>query len=584
MIAYDWAVVGGIVLDLWLLALVLLRSHRTWLKATYAALALAFIVNGSAYVGRAEGALSPDWSSVVLWTMILVHPLAAILVLALLHGEGVLRRRAVAFLLLLAVPELLVVVPGTDWAVRHAYDLNPLGAFLVACLAIALAEPIYQRSMSPLLAPDAFWLIVGVVALVIGGPVYTYEFEALGLAGEPGSNLAAPMALAIFAGVALRADPYPVPRLRRSRASGEGHLVRGQSYVFDEARPAYALHAAREEAHRGRSVLVLARGSSPPAAESRGLAAGFLEASPRGALRTLATGTQFFADHPGGLLVLADLGDLVLMSGWTKTREMVVRLRQAAKDTQSTFVVSGSRLLEHEKEDLRGTRVAWWPLPQAAKEAEAILARSFGSGAGQLLTSYAASRGLRVEDLTADDVPSLVAFLGRAIDELGGAVADNPARTGLRSQAATAARELQTFAALTPAQLAEGSWPSRAVSEADREILVTAADYWKGKEMDELFAAAEQLQAEEPLYERARTIFREQLGDAGEGVLRSELAKLGKRPDELRPEDVARLADRAAVDLSAMADVVDVPQEKLRIQSQIDSIRRRLEAIAGDRA
>ena len=35
-------------------------------------------------------------------------------------------------------------------------------------------------------------------------------------------------------------------------------------------------------------------------------------------------------------------------------------------------------------------------------------------------------------------------------------------------------------------------------------------------------------------------------------------------------------------DLNAMADVGDVPQEKLRIQKQVESIRRRLEAIAGD--
>ncbi len=100
--------------------------------------------------------------------------------------------------------------------------------------------------------------------------------------------------------------------------------------------------------------------------------------------------------------------------------------------------------------------------------------------------------------------------------------------------------------------------------------------------MEELFAAASQLGERESLFEQARAAFVEQLGDAGEGMLRSELAKLGRTPQDLRPEDVTRLADRAAVDLAALADVVDVPQEKLRIRSQVESLRRRLAAIAGD--
>jgi len=39
--------------------------------------------------------------------------------------------------------------------------------------------------------------------------------------------------------------------------------------------------------------------------------------------------------------------------------------------------------------------------------------------------------------------------------------------------------------------VARGKWPSRISSEAHPDLLVTAAEYWKGKEMEELFAAAE---------------------------------------------------------------------------------------------
>jgi hypothetical protein len=84
----------------------------------------------------------------------------------------------------------------------------------------------------------------------------------------------------------------------------------------------------------------------------------------------------------------------------------------------------------------------------------------------------------------------------------------------------------------------------------------------------------------EPLFEKARLVFVEQLGDAGEGVLRTQLARLGKRPEELERTDLVRIADRATVDLGSLAEIVDVPQEKERIQQQIESIRQKLELIA----
>lgn len=213
---------------------------------------------------------------------------------------------------------------------------------------------------------------------------------------------------------------------------------------------------------------------------------------------------------------------------------------------------------------------------------EAVLAQSFGPGARQLLDAFGRSRGLRREDLGLEDAEPFLQFMDRAVSELGAPAADDAARAGLRVQAAAASAALRAFVDRSIRDLAEGDWPSRHAPASDRGILVTAAEYWKGKEMDELFAVASDLGERESLFERARSVFVEQLGEAGEGVLRSELSKIGKKPEDLKPEDVARLADRAAVDLVAMAEIVDVPQEKKRIQGQVESIRRRLEAIAGE--
>ncbi len=583
MIAYSLALGAGLVVEAWLLALVILRGRRPWLQATFAALTLTLIVNGAAFIGTSEGFLGPAWEPVVLWTLILADPLTAILVLSLIHGETLLRRRPAVFVLLALAPVVVLLTPSADWAVQHAYDLNLLGAYLSVCLGIPLAEAAYQRLTSSLFAVDGFWLAFAVVTLIIGGPIYSLEFGDLGILQSSGSNAAAPIALALFALVLFHTEPFPGARPSPRGTGNPGNTMEpGRTVVFDELRPKYALHVAGRSAAAGQAVLVLGRGRSG----DRMMAATVCLVSPtpsrRGAARTLGTVAEFFARAPGGLAVVPDLDAIVLMSGWPATEEAVLRLRGVARDTRGVLVVSASGLTPREREALRDRRIESWSLPDPTEEMEAVLTESFGPGARELLASYARSRGVRREDLTPDDAEPFLDFLERALGELGASAADDAARQGLHAQAAAAATALRAFTVRTPQNLAQGDWPSLHAASVDRGILITAADYWKGKEMQELFSAASDLGERESVFEETRHVFVEQLGDAGEGVLRSELSKLGKRPEDLRRADVAHLADRAAVDLSAMADVVDVPQEKVRIRKQIESIRQRLEAIAGD--
>lgn len=581
MIAYSLAVLAGIVADAWLLALVALRGRRRWLQATFAALALTLIVNGAAFAGTSEGLLGSAWESAVLWTLVLSYPLTAILVLSLIHGETLPRRRPAVFALLALAPLVVLLTPSADWAVAHAFEPNLLGAYLILCLGVALAETVYERMTSALFAADAFWLVFGVVALIIGGPIYALEFQDLGLLQSAGSNVAAPVSLALFALALFHAEPFAGGETRRlARWSGPGPLEAGSTVVFDEAHPKYALDLAARAAAAGQPVLVLSREDAtlPDSAVGHSI----LAPTRHAAAKTLGTVAEFYARAPGGLAVLPDLGDVAAMSGSPRTLEAVLRLRGVARGTGGRLVVSASRLTAREREELRGHGLAWWTLPDPAEELEAVLAGSFGPGAHRLLDAFVQTEGIRRQDLTLAHVDPFLRFLDRAVSELGASAVDAAARPGLRTEADRAAVALRSYADRDPADLSEGRWPSKEGSAADRALLVTAADYWKGKEMEELFSAASDLGGRESLFEKARAVFVEQLGDAGEGVLRSELAKLGRRPDELRPEDVARLADRAAVDLTAMADVVDVPQEKMRIRGQVESIRRRLVAIAGD--
>jgi len=576
------AVAAGSLVAAWLIALVLIRGRRRWLQTMYAACGLAFLVMGIGFVGLEEGFLDPARQDIVLGTLLLAHALTAILVVGLIHGETLPRRRAAAFLLLGPMPVLAVFAPAEGWTLETAYDGNPVGGYLVLCLGIALAETVYARLTSRLYAAQSFWLSLGVVALFVGGPIYTYELQALGLPLSAGANVAAPVALGTFALVILQADPLPSSsRIPRGPWRGTGSLRAGEAIVFEEARPTYAIHTARTEAAAGRPTLVVAR-SAPPLTAS-GLGTATIPATRHAAVRLLTTASEFLAAHPGGLVVIPALADVVARSGRLRAFESVIRLKHAVKDTHSSVVLSTALLTDSERQNLKDLRLTWWSLPEPRRELDAILSQSFGSGAPRLLEAFCRAHGLRPDDLSTDHVPALIAFLQRTIAELTGAVEGSGAH-GLRVQVEAASSVLRSFAALDASEVARGRWPSRGAPRTDEDLLVTAADYWKGKEMEELFASADAVSEREPLYERARAVFVEELGDAGEGVLRTQIARLGKRPEDLEKGDIVRIADRATVDLATLADVVDLPKEKDRLARQIDEIRVRLERLVREDA
>jgi len=570
------AILAGIAVDAWLLAFIAIRGGRPWLQATYAACTLAYVALGAAFVGTNERVLAALRDDVALGIVLLAHALTAILVLGLIHGETLPRRRSVAFLLLVPVSLLAYLAPIEGWTVATAYEGNVLGGFLVLCLGVALAEAIYARYSSRLLAPHSFWLAVGVVALIVAGPVYAYELEFLGEASLAGANLASPIALACFALVAVQSDPFKIAPRPVKGGTKAGTLPASDAIVFEENRPKYALRTAHEESSSGRTTLILGRHAPSMAAGGAGFA-GLLPGR-HASLRALTTASEFLATSRGGLVVVEDLADLSALSEWPPTIEAVVRLRHVARDTGSTVVFSTSRLTDAERRALRDLRLPWWSLPDPAREIEAILAQSFGNGAARLLASFSRAHGLRPEELTTEHVPALEDFLTRALAELSGVVAGT-AGHGLRTQLEAAASGLRSFAAQSAEDVARGKWPSRISSEAHPDLLVTAAEYWKGKEMEELFAAADTVGEREPLFERARAVFVEQLGDAGESLLRTQLTHIGKKPEDLDRSDLVQIADRASIDLESLAAIVDIPQEKARIQKQIDSIRERLELI-----
>src|SRR5206468_3505758 len=210
-------------------------------------------------------------------------------------------------------------------------------------------------------AAHSFWLGVGVIALIVAGPVYAYELEFLGEASLAGANLASPIALACFALVAVQADPFPIAPHPSKRQTKPGTLPTSDAIVFEEIRPKYALRTAHEESSGGRPTLIFGR--TAPAMAASG--AGFAAVLPvrHASLRALTTASEFLAGSRGGLAVVEDLADLSALSEWPSTIEAVVRLRHVARRTGSTVIFSTSRLTDAERRALRDLRVTWWSLP-----------------------------------------------------------------------------------------------------------------------------------------------------------------------------------------------------------------------------
>src|SRR5207244_5630865 len=250
------------------------------------------------------------------------------------------------------------------WAVATAYEGTVLGGFLVLCLGIALGETIFARHASPMFATHAFCLTAGGIARTVAGPLYTYELEFLGRSPLAGANLAAPLALACFARVALQTDPFPIAPRRPKGRTTTGGIREADAIVFDERRPKYALRTAEEEAGSDRPTLIVAR--DPPKVTTSVVASASFAPDRHAGLRTVTTVSEFLASAPGGLVVLEDLADLSVLSGWRAAREVAVRLRHVARDSGSTVVLCPSLLTESERRDLHCQNLPWWAMADAA--------------------------------------------------------------------------------------------------------------------------------------------------------------------------------------------------------------------------
>ena len=580
---YPILLLAGVVADAWLAAYGLLRLHRTLAKLAFVALLVDFVVMTSAFAGIELGALDAGWAPVALWSFVLSHPLAALFLLLAIHGEDLLRRYPYVLLLLAPAPVLGWLAPPAGYDLGNAYATAPLNWYLVLCLALPLGEAVAVWLRTVARKAEMFLLLTGAVVLVLTGPVYGFELQAVGLAGGAGSNPGTPVAAALFALALTFANPLRVREVPKTTSS-DGTFPPGRVVLADEARPKGTAHFVSVAIAAGRPALEVVRATAGPAAAetkaARALAA--LAPSRWPASVVLATASEFLARHPGGLVYLRDLAYLATLEGLAAAKDVLLALRRTAAGTEASVVASLSLFTPAERRELLALPgVTAVRLPDPTAEFEAILAASLGGGATQLLRSFSARAHRRIEDLTYEDLPAIQDFLGTALRELARAPGDEPVITGWRKTLDRVNLELDRFARKSLQETAAGPWPSEArAAGGSGGLVVKAADYWKGRELDEVLRVVTQHADRERFGERVRTAFVQAFGRAGEHIFESELKRLGKTAGDLAPGDVARLAAASDVAIESLGSALDLPAGKADLAERGRKLRSLLAVIA----
>src|SRR5439155_6614007 len=158
-----------------------------------------------------------------------------------IHGEDLLRRYPYVLGILVPAPLLAWLAPPAGYDLGNVYATAPLNWYLVLCLALPLGEAVAAWLRSVARMSHLFVLLAGAVVLVLTGPVYGFELQALGLAEGAGSNPGTPIAAALFALALTFANPLRVRAIPRG-ASRDGTFPPGGVVLADEARPKGTAH------------------------------------------------------------------------------------------------------------------------------------------------------------------------------------------------------------------------------------------------------------------------------------------------------------------------------------------------------
>lgn len=575
MTLYSIVLGATIAANLWLIGFALLRLNRRLPQLALVSFLGAFSVSHGSTIVSLEGGGSAAWDGLGFAALVLGHAALALFAIAFLYAESL--RRRLPTVAGVFVPGIVIAALGAYAGRSPSQVFQPatdvvnmtVNGYLVACLAVALAESLAVWRRSPSRSREVFPLVVGSIALVIAGPIYGFELVALRFTGLAGTNLGVPFAGILFA-IAMR---YGNPLPFRGRAT-EGvrripWAVPGGAYLLDETRPKYAQGLFLAASHASPALAILSEPETR-ATDLAGVETVRLPPGPQSPSVLAATAAEFLHRHPTGVVLANDLAYAVANGGLAATVNGI-RRTVAGMPATGRLIASLSCLTSEEREAFDHTGAVRIPAPDPEAAVAAILTKHLGASRDSLGRA-ALARGKRLEDLTIMDLPPVRDFVLAELADLR-VSSDDAAQAGWgRTSLAVAADFEELWRAPPMDRKAARLLVEPTVQEGMQ--VVRAADL-PSVRPEPPGASPRQLGA------AVREAFLGVLGPAGEPVYTRVMRSLRKDGASLRPEDlpnVAKLADEALADLEGAIDVADAQRDLLdrarRLQARLKGLAR----------
>lgn len=588
MSVYPILLGGTVAANVGLAVVVMLRTRRAFPRAALIAFLLSFAAAHAILLGRASEALGPAWSAPGLAAYVLAHASVGAFAVVFLQGEPI--RARIPTLGFVLVPGLALGALGAALGWRPEDTFQPstdlgmvaLNGYLVACLAVALAESLMSWRRSASFRRESFLLVAGTTALIIGGPVYSFELVVLGVTQLLGANPAAPVGGLLFAVAVLRASPLPFRGREPAPDVEIPWSIPAGTYLVEETRPKYA--EAMILSARGSASLAIV--SEPTEALNRlnGVELARLPAGDRSPSVLGATAAEFLARHRDGTVLVDDLSYVVANAGTRATADALARVVRGKPDS-ARFILSLSMLTDQEREaisrNLRGTRVV---APDFEAELGEILTAHLGASKDHLQKA-ALARGKRVEDLAFTDLPALHDHWIASLTHLR-SPADQAAQPAWRHVTEALTADLNVLWRTPPTEARPPTRPAAPlVVSIQTPVPAPSPDGFSLIRATEVLSGADHPIIEEgghpsvPLGTAVREAFLGSLGPAGEVVYRRVMGALRKEQGSIRPEDLSRLAKLAEEVLADLSGAIDVDSARRDLYERKDRLLHRLEGL-----
>lgn len=559
------------------------RLKRKCIRAYFTILMLVFLAINIMWLLENE----PEILTMIgINSSILPFPLATLIVLAFLYPMSPEKQIAWSFLLIL--PALAIGVhssfEGLD--LDTVYESPVVILFAFFCTSVGVTESARGWLSSRIVRSHCYFLSIALLALLITGPLYYFEFKFLGFQGLGGASLGAPVVGTFLLVPLIMANPLPLKKSVPSlslRKDMVYNLKSGTCYAVSEKRPKYCYTLFRDVADAGYDSLLVTSSSSKEVGHKLmgGRIATLSTKDSSESLRVtnlgriLFTVSDFIERKRKPVVLIECLHYLISNNDLLEVAELLHGLVRSAKRKGGWLIVSFSMLSREEKAVLLSLDFTHLRMPQPERMIEKVLTAHVGKLSAHLLKLCGKMKNKRVQDIVIEDIPDISGIVVNSMRALGKATNDDAILMNWEIQCRGIKRSLDRIQRSPIGFLASGKWqtwdPLR--REIQRRPGTVVRNQRVAPRADEISRFA-------GLHDAVKSAFDRSLGEFGRNLMRTECDGLGIKPGEMTSADVEMLAEKAAETVNMLGDFVDIVSAEETMKSKAESLREELERIS----